>query len=148
MSRITISGCRLATFSLILALVGCGGGGGTVSDNLPRTAVSGTVTLDGQPLAQGNILFDPAERGPGTTLATGEIKDGKFSIEQPLGPVPGKYKVLISSVPPVTIAAGEDPGTQPKMDPEKVPAQYNSKTTLTQDVAAGAPPLTFDLKSR
>lgn len=146
MPRITISGCRLATFFLILALVGCGGG--TPSDNLPRTAVSGSVTLDGQPLAQGNIAFDPAERGPGTTQAIGEIKDGKFSIEKTLGPVPGKYKVSISSIPPVAIAPGEDPGTRPKMDPEKVPAQYNIKTTMTQEVAAGSPPLTFDLKSR
>ncbi len=62
--------------------------------------------------------------------------------------MPGKYKVRISSVPVVKIGPGEEPGARPKMDPEKVPAKFNTKTTLTKEVTRGGPnAFEFDLKS-
>jgi hypothetical protein len=66
----------LGALALLLPLtVGCGGGKGTVS---------GTVTLDGQPLPVGNIAFIPSQ-GPG---ASGRIEDGKYSVANvPTGPV-------------------------------------------------------------
>jgi hypothetical protein len=137
---------RLAVL-LLLALAGCADSTAPV-DALPRKALSGSVSLDGQPLAQGKIQFDPVGAGAGnTTLATGEIKDGKFAIDRASGPVPGKYKVSISSVPPIKIGPGEEPGARPKMDPEKVPAKYNTRTTLTEEITDGSAPLNYDLKS-
>jgi hypothetical protein len=62
--------------------VGCSGSG----DDLPREPVSGTVTLDNQPLASGTISFIPvAGQGGGG----GTITDGKFSIAREGGLVPG-----------------------------------------------------------
>jgi hypothetical protein len=140
---------RLATPLFFLALAGCTDSS-TVVDNLPRVAVTGSVTLDGQPLAQGQIQFDPVPgtQGP-TTLAVAEIKDGKYSIDRTMGPVPGKYKVSISSQPPIKIGPDEEPGARPKMGPEKVPAQFNTKSTLTRDVPGETVnTIDFDLKSR
>jgi hypothetical protein len=131
-----------------LGFAGCGGSPGEPVDAMPRTAVSGTVTLDGAPLAAGTIQFSPV---PGekatTTTAVGTITDGKYVIERPLGPAPGNYKVSISSRPPVTIGPGQEPGPPPKMEPEKVPAKFNSQTTLTKEITDGGPNFCdFDLK--
>jgi hypothetical protein len=140
---------RLVASLFLLALVGC-----TDStlprDTLPREAVGGTVTLDGQPLARGKIVFEPiqGDQAP-AAFAVGEIKDGKFAIDRASGPVPGQYKVSISSRPSITIGADQEPGERPKMEPEKVPARFNSKSTLTKEVTnGGGTDLVFELKSR
>jgi hypothetical protein len=68
--------------ALLLPLeVGCGGGKG---------AVSGSVTLDGQPLPIGNISFLPS-KGPG---ATARIEDGKYSVK---GVPSGEMKVTVET---------------------------------------------------
>ncbi len=58
--------------------VGCDSG-----DGLNRQAVSGTVTLDGQPLSGGNILFEPATKESGTavgaTIRAGGLRDPEES---------------------------------------------------------------------
>ncbi len=86
-------GRLLAAGFLALAAGGCSDR--SAVDPLPRRAVSGTVTLDGQPLPAGIIRFDPEARETGVPVV-GDIKDGRFAIGQPQGPVPGKYRVLIS----------------------------------------------------
>jgi hypothetical protein len=147
MPTISTLSCRLAAPLFCLALIGCVDPN-QVGDNLPRKAVTGTVTLDGQPLSEGMIQFEPAERKPGTTLAVGEIKDGKFAIDRTLGPVPGNYKILISSRPPIKHDPTQSPGPLPKAAPEKVPAQFNSKSTLTKEITdASVNTVELDLKS-
>jgi hypothetical protein len=132
----------------LLALVGCTDPSATV-DQLPRKAVSGTVTFDGQPLSEGKIQFEPVKGAQGkTTIAVGDIIDGKYSINATIGPVAGTYKVIISSQPLVKITPGESPGPVPKMPPEKIPSQFNSSSTLTKEVTNDpAQTIDFDLKS-
>jgi hypothetical protein len=126
--------------SAALATPGCGGGGG---DNLPRQEVSGTVTLNGQPLADGTIQLMPMSQEQGT-LAGGEVKDGKFSIDRTAGPVPGGYKVMIFSAGGAAPAStGEMPGQAPPPPKELIPPQYNSASTLNVEVKAEGPN-TFD----
>lgn len=76
-----------------LTLSGCGGGG---SDG-PKTArVSGTVTLDGKPLAGATVFFTSEKfSGFGKTNA-----EGHYELVQ--GAVPGNNKVYISKleIPP------------------------------------------------
>jgi hypothetical protein len=130
--------CRPAAALLISAvvIVGCSVDSSVSRDTLPRVAVSGTVTLDGAPLTEGVIQFNPAPGTEGPPTA-GEIREGKYSIEKPLGPVPGKYKVTISGRPPARINEGEAPGGAPKLRPETVPARYNTASQLESDVPAG-----------
>src|SRR5207248_8916889 len=61
--------CFLALWFLAMVWVapGCSGSG----DDLPREAVSGTVKLDGQPLAGGVIRFTP-----GSPTDSGEGRSG------------------------------------------------------------------------
>jgi hypothetical protein len=144
MPTISIPGRRLAALLFLVTLVGCTDGN-TTADTRPRKAVTGTVTLDGQPLPQGTITFDPVERKPGTTIAVADVKDGKFAIDRGFGPVPDKYKILISSRTATKLNPGEP---LPKPEPEKVPAQFNSKSTLTKEITdQSVNTVDFDLKS-
>jgi hypothetical protein len=133
--------CGLAVSA---GFVGCSGG---ADDNLPRQAVSGTVTFGGQPLTQGRIQFEPSSP-EAKTPAGGEIKDGAFTIPRDQGPTPGDYRVMITSSAAGTSGVDTSPGAEPppgskaKMpkigpSPELIPKQYNSKTTLTAKVEAG-----------
>jgi len=129
-----------------LAIIGCSGDPSTPRDTFNRVAVAGTVTLDGAPLSEGMIQFDPAE-GATAPMASAEITEGKFSIEKPQGPVAGRYKVRISSRVPVKLKEGEAPGGTPKPKPELIPSKYNAKSTLETDVpAGGARSLDYPLK--
>ncbi|SIO28361.1 hypothetical protein SAMN05444166_3477 [Singulisphaera sp. GP187] len=138
---------RISGGALLALLGGCGGGG---SDDLPRQAISGTVTLDDRPLPHGFIQFQPV--GAAGVATGGTVADGKYAIDRLQGPTPGDYKVLISSSSAPEAAAAEPlppPGapTPPKSDP--IPAKYNSASTLTAKIeASNATPLDFSLKSK
>jgi hypothetical protein len=125
--------------------VGCSAGG----DDLPRQAVSGTITFGGEPLAQGRIHFEPAS--PEAKVQAGaEIKDGSYKIPRHEGPTPGEYRVMISSSGTRKEEVETSPGAEPAPgkkkrvkiptigpSPELIPKEYNSKTTLTAKVEAG-----------
>jgi hypothetical protein len=119
---------------LALGLSGCGGS----SDNLPREAVSGSVTMGGEPLAKGTIVFAPTSDKVATN-ATAEIVDGKYSIPRYEGLVPGSYKVAVSSLNQVaeTKPVRGLPGKIAPPAKNLIPAQYNTNTTLTKEVKAG-----------
>ena len=116
----------------LLLLAGCGG------DPMGRRAVSGTVHFKGQPLDQGRIHFAPAGKGPTESGAT--IANGKFTIPRDTGLVPGTYKVSVFSYDQkgAKVQSEEIPGdpgnTQFK---ERIPAKYNTQTTLTAEVTKG-----------
>src|SRR5690606_38899279 len=76
---------------------GCGPG-----NPLGRKAVSGTVTLDGAPVQQGSISFQPTH-GEGTSSGA-MILGGKYSIEAVDGLADGTYLVQINAIDPSTIA--------------------------------------------
>jgi hypothetical protein len=121
---------------LVAAVSGCSLSG----DNLPREPVSGTVTLDGQPLASGTIQFTPVDQATG--VAGGDaIRDGRFSIPRETGLVPGSYRVAIYSAG----AAGRTKGQAPegrqiaKAGParESIPAKYNAQSELKAEIKKG-----------
>jgi hypothetical protein len=92
----------LAALALGLALSGCGGA--------RPVKVSGTVTLNGQPVEGAMVQFVPVKEGgrpaTGTTGA-----DGSFSlttVENHDGAMPGEYKVVVIYNPPVESAPGEN----------------------------------------
>ncbi len=119
---------------ILFLIAGCGGG-----DGLPRERVSGMVTLDGQPVADGMIQFLP--EGPadpsGAVLSGGAtIKGGAYDIPRDTGLIPGTYKVSIYAAS----SKGEvsnDPGPGQRLPREMIPAKYNQQTTLTAAVEAG-----------
>lgn len=88
-------GAAAGLASLAAAVVLFAGGCG---DGRPeRVAVSGTVTIDGKPLTQGNIKFVPTGARP----SAGKLDDnGRFTLtcyDGDDGAVPGQHRVAISA---------------------------------------------------
>ena len=59
-----------------------------------RSAVSGTILLNGQPLRWGSIALQP--RSPHQPTAWAMVNNGKFNIPQSAGPLPGEYDVTVT----------------------------------------------------
>ena len=80
----------LAAFVLSCALTaGCDTGPG-----YPCARLEGTVTIDGQPLAEGGLQFLPNAKSQGPTVG-GKIIDGRYAVDGiPLGNV----RVLFTSI--------------------------------------------------
>ena len=114
-----------------------------------RVAVRGTVTLNGQPLAEGSIALRPVPGTRGPT-AGASIKDGKYSITSQRGPFAGEFRVEILA----TRKTGRkvlDNLTGLRVDEyeQYLPQRYNSKSVLTVEVIAGAQnQFDFELTSR
>ena len=132
--------CVAGTYLLLLA--GCGGAGG-------REGLEGTVTLDGQPLAEGSIRFHPIDGTEGPT-AGGKIENGEFSLLPQGGTFPGKYQVEITSTRKTgqQIPAALGDGMVDEYE-QYLPARYNTQSELTAEVTeSGANRFEFDLLSQ
>lgn len=110
----------------------------------PRHPVSGTVTLDGSPLAEGAILFLSPELG---LIDRVPILDGRF---QGLAAA-GKRRVEFSVVKEMPFTGVPMPGIPaPKTVPTQIlPARYHAESTLSADVVpAGPNAFSFELRSK
>jgi hypothetical protein len=130
-------GRRLFVPGLAVLVIAAAGGCGPEG---PRTyEVTGSVTLDDQPLPAGDIIFFPEEKEFGPDAGT--ITDGQYRV-QVKG---GKKKVQIRATRPV-------PGKKGPMGEEAIedyiPARYNARTELGVEVGAGRTRHDFALQSR
>jgi hypothetical protein len=82
--------------AVVVWLPGCG-----KSDNVKLVPVSGTVTLDGQPVADAAVSFLPqASQSPGagaTTDASGHYELTTASVQR-AGACAGKYNVIVMKI--------------------------------------------------
>lgn len=121
-----------------LFITGCGPSGGGPAP-LEQATVSGTVNLDGRPLADGMIVF--TESGSAGTPIP--IKDGKFEGKAGVG----EKRVEIVSFKegkPVMMGDQEMPNQE-----NIIPARFNTETTLNATVGAtGVTDLKFDVESK
>jgi hypothetical protein len=128
---------RLICGVFVVLALGCGG--------TKHAPVSGKVTLNGQPLANVFVSFQPiakegsTEAGPGSSGTTDA--QGRFTLKMATGEngaVVGKHRVIISQVVNKTDDTGDARPTRggpPQM--EKLPARYNSESQETFDVPSG-----------
>lgn len=130
MTRIHFCAGRWAALALLsITLCGCGG-----SDRPPLGTVHGKVTLDRQPLPGAGVGFKLRTGGREAYAATDA--DGNYEltyIRNDRGAPVGAHDVRIST-------ANENTSKV-----EKVPAKYNSQTTLTAEVKPGDNEINFDL---
>lgn len=120
-----------------LALLGCG-----PSNPLGRESISGSVTFQGESLANGAIGFDPVEDGGVNSGAP--IENGRYEIEAHRGLPPGKYRVRINaSQSDAAAVAALPPGAPEPPGIELIPPQYNVNSDKVIEVTA-AGTNTFD----
>jgi hypothetical protein len=114
------SGWRwIALPGFLAAILGCGSGG--------AVPVSGTVTFNGSPVEDGEILLlDPElKNGPDA----GKIIKGKFSFKARAG----KKRVEIRASREVPSKAS----TMGKVYEDYIPPEFNAQSTLTTEVRPG-----------
>jgi hypothetical protein len=141
MSRIRLGWCGAL---LVVLIAGCGKRDYAGDRRLP---VSGKVTVDGEPLEFGLISFLP--QGEGGRVSGGPIKNGSYSVEEPMGPTAGKYRVEIRWNKPtgrrVKDAYGDEIMDEYK---EGLPAKYHTNSELTAEVSAEQTTFDFTLQSK
>ena len=134
----------LYVFPLLLfpLLAGCGSGPYKVAP------VSGRITLNGQPLANAAVTFQPSVEGktnPGPGSGGFTDSDGRYTLKltgtETSGAVLGKHMVRINLTHKDNSA-----DDRPKRFKD-LPAKYNSKTKLGYEVHAGSNSADFELTS-
>ncbi len=142
--------CALCIAALaLLAAVGCSDRGP------PRTAIEGDVSCDGQPMAEGTIMFIPVGGTAGPK--TGAMIDaGHYSLPADQGPLVGTLRVEIwseGSRPPNVHQprdkAGSAKGYARAKDRPRIPERYNRASTLeVQTHAEGINRFDFELTAK
>ena len=130
-------------FSLICVIAaGCGG---QASDQPDLGRVTGTVTMDGEPLPAAMLIFSP-EKGRssmGTTDSEGKYE--MIYVRDTKGAKLGTHQISITTVQEGSSEeSGEEEVAQFK---ETILAKYNTKSTLTEEVKAGENVFDFQLTS-
>lgn len=127
---------RALLLLICLSLAACQSG----KPESKKYPVSGTVTVDGQPLAENGLIHFK-------TIATGaisgfDIKAGKFSGSTE----PGDRRVEIVAYRIKTVDSG---GMKSEVKESLIPARYNTDSTLTAKVTPEGPnQFTFELTSK
>jgi len=132
---------RLLATLLVLAAAGCG--------SSQTASLSGTVTLNGEPLAKGHISFTPDDDQGGTAGA--DVENGRYQIANLK---PGTYHVQIVGVPSGPVIMPDSPEAKRKLTDAEIRAMINplpgdvSGNNETVEVKAGAHTKDFHLESK
>jgi hypothetical protein len=113
-----------------------------------ESQVSGTVTLDGEPIGPGFLVFVP-ESG-GTNPANGAIQpDGSYELKtaNAAGLHPGEYKVSVTILDQPDVPPGERSYEVAK---SRIPTKYNeiNSSGLEFDVEPGSNSIDIVLSSK
>lgn len=120
-----------AVLALLAASVaGCGGG-----DGLERVAVSGSVTIGGEPVPNGVVRFKPAAGTEGP-MANTMISDGQYNIPGDQGPIAGNYEVQVQPYEDPNAAAAPATTTRPAIASDKLGAKISSDDADSQTTPA------------
>lgn len=126
---------------MCLCAVGCSD---QPSDQPDLGTVTGTVTIDEKPLAGVMLVFSP-EKGRSSMGTTDDA--GKYEliyVGDTKGAKIGKHKISITTA---QTDSSEEEGGAGAAFKETVPAQYNTKSTLTEEVTSGDNVFDFQLTS-
>ncbi|QDT96721.1 carboxypeptidase-like regulatory domain-containing protein [Gimesia aquarii] len=117
--------------SFLLLQVGCGDRG----DRPELAHVSGTITLDGNPVECARVMFMPTEGGAPRGAIGVSNPDGKYELIyiNEKGCPPGKFKVAITT----RGQKYDDEGNFVGAREESIPAKYHNenKTKLTANIS-------------
>jgi hypothetical protein len=135
---------RAICLVLLLLVFGCG------KRPLERGEIGGQVTLDGQLLKEGSILFTPMAGTKGT-VAGGRIENGRYRLSAANGPAIGWNSVAITASrktgATLPQALGSQNGKPVDAVVEAVAPRFNSETILKVEVKPGENSADFAVKS-
>ncbi|MCU0962068.1 MAG: carboxypeptidase-like regulatory domain-containing protein [Pirellulaceae bacterium] len=128
-----------ATGLCLIVLAGCGGGRSDLGQ------IEGAVLLDGQPLPDATVVFQPDAGGPASFGRTDA--EGRYTMlydHGTRGAVIGMHTVKI------TTFQERDPDADPPLAAalERLPARYHSASVLREEVRSGGNVIDFDLQSQ
>ena len=130
----------MALLMALIVVIGHGGCASSKPKGFPDLSpVSGTVTMDGEPLQKAVVMF-LSEKGVAASCATDA--NGRYTLlyrGSADGASPGRNTVTVTTLP-------DDPNMG--VVKERIPAAYNTKSTLTVDVVAGTNTFDFALESK
>jgi hypothetical protein len=137
--------------SLTLAsLAGCG----SEADKFTLVPVSGTVTMNGKPLAEATVSFIPDQGNKESTAGadtTGPEGTYKAGFQHRSGLAPGKYKVIITPPLPASAKVNEAFAKDPYMAKLSLGGQEKkvagAKNEFDIDVTEKGGTFDFDVKS-
>jgi hypothetical protein len=120
-----------------LSIVGCG----EAVKMPPLGQVKGVVTMDGQPLANAVVSFEPAKGRPSGATTNAEGKYELIYVETTRGALVGEHAVRITTYV-------EEGSPQAQTFKETIPKKYNLKSELKENVKAGSNKIDFNLESK
>lgn len=137
--RLWIGRVTLTAALGLLLVAGCGESGPSLG------SVEGTVTLDGQPLANAIVNFEPADEAGNRSSYDGQTDEsGHYVLHATasrMGAEPGDYTVHITLPKP----AADDPRAKTAA---KIPAKYNTRSELRATVKDGENTFDWPLESK
>ena len=125
---------HLIVVGCLTLLAGCGPSGPELG------TVKGKVTLDGAPVPEAKVEFQPEDKGSASYGTTD--KQGKYTLFYAAGrpgAMVGKHVVRIETYR--QMPSGRDV-------PERLPAWCHSETKLTREVTSGANEINFEINSK
>jgi len=129
--------CHWLLVASVIALAGCG-----EDSDLPR--VSGTVSVDGQPVEKGSISFIPVD-GQGPTTGA-EIVTGKYASTAPRGE--SKVEIRVPKVVGQKKLYDTPDSPVQNILAEVLPDKYNEKTELRVQCQPGRNEKSWELKTK
>jgi hypothetical protein len=123
----------------ILLFISVGLWTGCTGSSAGRYGITGTVNLDGSPVAKGMISFQPLENG--RTSSGAVIEGGKFAIPANKGLPVGKYRVEVHAAAPGgrTADPNAQPGDPPPPTKDIIPPDWGEASKQTIEVKKEGP---------
>jgi hypothetical protein len=126
--------CAGALWALALSIVWSGGCSDTLT---PRGAVKGRVTIGGQPMPKGRILFLPIAPNEGPTVSAA-VANGEYALARHEGPLAGQNRVELEADLNLGFAIDDEAafaqrGGRP-LPSNPVPSEFNRNSKLVIDV--------------
>lgn len=118
---------------LSILLLGCS------KSDMPRGAITGNVTVGGQPLQSGRILFLPCDGNKGPTV-TIPVVNGMYVAAKQEGPLVGPQRVEVEADVNLGFPLDDEESFARRgglpLPQQWIPPQFNRDSQLKTDIAA------------
>lgn len=114
----------------------------------PRVPIDGTVSYQGKPIEEGQIIFFPTDSKASPSTG-GVIQDGRYNIPKSKGPYAGvAYRVEITALGAAKSYTPNVSGAGPMVNVREqvIPPQYNQHSTLSVTISPDKPEYDFELE--